>query len=355
MKPLRPILLCLYRYDALDRLIGLTPSDEAQLQRFYCKSRLTTEVQGVVEHSIVQQGDLLLAQKRVDGDALETSLLATDQQRSVIQTLKADHPSQPLAYSPYGHRSLKNGMLNLLGFNGERPDPVTGHYLLGNGYRAFNPVLMRFNSPDSLSPFGKGGLNSYAYCLGDPINRIDPNGHFAFFTWLKAKWTGKLAYNGGVLSINPNVSTTAAIKARDKLAQLDNKIAWERSVKYGMRSNRMEALAPSGSMTKDGLIKNTILDSIFNPTTKTYSYLDLKTIAIDGLKNRHLRTLQNSIGIANPYNPTLHKMISKHNIAQYLDPHVKKFYKEVKEIRNPYLTEAKQERAIHYQQFFTSE
>ncbi len=54
---------------------------------------------------------------------------------------------------------------------------MTGYYLLGNGYRAFNPVLMRFNSPDSLSPFGKGGLNAYAYCAGDPVNRVDPTGH----------------------------------------------------------------------------------------------------------------------------------------------------------------------------------
>ncbi|MFA1026632.1 MULTISPECIES: RHS repeat-associated core domain-containing protein [Pseudomonas syringae group] len=47
---------------------------------------------------------------------------------------------------------------------------------MGNGYRAYNPVLMRFNSPDSLSPFGKGGLNAYAYCAGDPVNRSDPDG-----------------------------------------------------------------------------------------------------------------------------------------------------------------------------------
>uniref|UniRef100_UPI00214B5855 RHS repeat-associated core domain-containing protein n=1 Tax=Pseudomonas sp. UMAB-08 TaxID=1365375 RepID=UPI00214B5855 len=65
--------------------------------------------------------------------------------------------------------------------NGEPPDPVTGHYLLGNGYRAFNPVLMRFNSPDSLSPFGEGGLNGYAYCGGDPVNYRDPTGHIPAF------------------------------------------------------------------------------------------------------------------------------------------------------------------------------
>jgi RHS repeat-associated protein len=177
MKPLQPIPPCHYRYDALDRLIGHAPLGEPELQRFYCKSRLTTEIQGAMKHSIVQYGDVLLAQQRYEEDALKTSLLATDQQRSVMQTLNADHLPKPLAYSPYGHRPPENGMLSLLGFNGERPDPVTGHYLLGNGYRAFNPVLMRFNSPDSLSPFGKGGLNPYTYCLGDPTNNYDPDGH----------------------------------------------------------------------------------------------------------------------------------------------------------------------------------
>lgn len=69
-------------------------------------------------------------------------------------------------------------MPGLPGFNGEKPEPVTGHYLLGNGYRGFNPVLMRFNSPDSLSPFGEGGVNAYVYCSGDPVNREDSTGHF---------------------------------------------------------------------------------------------------------------------------------------------------------------------------------
>jgi RHS repeat-associated protein len=67
-----------------------------------------------------------------------------------------------------------------LGFNGERLDPLSGMTHLGNGYRAYNPVLMRFHCPDSLSPFGAGGINPYAYCAGDPVNRSDPSGHLSW-------------------------------------------------------------------------------------------------------------------------------------------------------------------------------
>ena len=175
----RETLLCQYQYDPLDRLISHALQDIPERQRFYCNSRLTTEIQGTMRYSIVQQGDQLLAQQRSEGDVPDATLLATDQQRSVLQALKADYPRQSIAYSPYGHHSIESGLLSLLGFNGERPDPVTGAYLLGNGYRGFNPVLMRFNSPDNLSPFGEGGMNAYTYCLGDPINRADPTGHYS--------------------------------------------------------------------------------------------------------------------------------------------------------------------------------
>lgn len=70
------------------------------------------------------------------------------------------------------------------GFNGQRPDPVSGYYHLGNGYRAYSPVLIRFTCPDSLSPFGAGGINPYAYCAGDPVNRADPSGHFSLGQWV---------------------------------------------------------------------------------------------------------------------------------------------------------------------------
>nr|WP_314263462.1 RHS repeat-associated core domain-containing protein [uncultured Moellerella sp.] len=66
-----------------------------------------------------------------------------------------------------------------LGFNGERQDRVIGAYFLGNGYRVYNPRIKRFQAYDRLSPFEQGGINGYAYCLGDPINIRDPSGHFA--------------------------------------------------------------------------------------------------------------------------------------------------------------------------------
>ncbi|PKQ75540.1 RHS repeat-associated core domain-containing protein [Aeromonas sobria] len=64
-----------------------------------------------------------------------------------------------------------------LGFNGEWLDPVLEGYHLGQGYRIYQPKLMRFNAPDSLSPFNGGMYNTYVYCQNDPINFTDPSGH----------------------------------------------------------------------------------------------------------------------------------------------------------------------------------
>ncbi|AUI86313.1 RHS repeat-associated core domain-containing protein [Vibrio azureus] len=64
-----------------------------------------------------------------------------------------------------------------LGFNGEWLDPILNGYHLGQGYRVYQPSLMRFNAPDSLAPFGEGVHNAYAYCHNDPINFTDPSGH----------------------------------------------------------------------------------------------------------------------------------------------------------------------------------
>jgi RHS repeat-associated protein len=118
----------------------------------------------------------------------------------------------PIAYTPYGHRTSENGLLSLLGFNGERRDSLTGHYHLGNGYRQFNPVLMRFNSPDSWSPFEEGGLNAYAYCEGDPRNRVDPTGHGPI-----SKIPGIISK--GLMEVSKKVKVSRPLAASDELSK----------------------------------------------------------------------------------------------------------------------------------------
>lgn len=83
-----------------------------------------------------------------------------------------------IAYSPYGYTPLhSHHWLNIAGFNGEHFDTDSNAYLLGS-YRLYAPSIMRFRSPDNLSPFAAGGINAYVYCSGQPITRKDTNGHF---------------------------------------------------------------------------------------------------------------------------------------------------------------------------------
>ena len=218
-------VICLYHYDPLDRLSSHNPSGTPERHRFYCKRRLATEVKGANEYSIVQYDDWLLAQQQRVNGGLDTTLLATDLQRSVLQTLKSNQ-HQPIAYSPYGHRHTENGLTSLLGFNGERPDAMTGHYLLGNGHRAFNPVLMRFNSSDNFSPFGKGGLNSYMYCSGDPLNLVDPSGRVSRHVFSKRTRTLTISNpsNSVDWNLNPETSNKAAKRIVKKMNRIDKKM-----------------------------------------------------------------------------------------------------------------------------------
>ncbi|MBV4507196.1 RHS repeat-associated core domain-containing protein [Pseudomonas sp. BW13M1] len=104
-----------------------------------------------------------------------TRLLVTDIAGSVLKRLSDQQPGV-FAYCAFGHLGPARAVAPLLGFNNQHREPLTGVYLLGNGHRSFNPVLMRFVSADDLSPFGDGGINAYAYCQNDPINRTDPSG-----------------------------------------------------------------------------------------------------------------------------------------------------------------------------------
>lgn len=146
------------------------------VQRFYLENRLVTEVEGQLQWSIFQYQDQLLGQLARYNGAVGATLLATDQQRSALNALGAKRQSNSFAYSRMATDCWMAGcrdcrVLPVKSRPGDRT-LFTGQWLPG-----FNAVLMRFNSPDSLSPFGEGGMNAYAYCSGDPVNREDRTGH----------------------------------------------------------------------------------------------------------------------------------------------------------------------------------
>ena len=186
-----------YHYDGFDRLVELAEPGTPTAQRYYHGGRVANEVSGRHSSSVVRHGGLLVGQQQVGPNAA-TQLFGTDQQQSVLVEL-SDGALTDCAYSPYGHRPAEGGVFSLAGFNGEQLDGATGLYLLGNGYRAYSPTLMRFLGPDSMSPFGEGGLNAYAYCLGDPVNRVDPTGHMS--------WQSILGIGLSVLGVVASVLT----------------------------------------------------------------------------------------------------------------------------------------------------
>lgn len=135
-----------------------------------------------------------------------TLLLAADNKRSIIAEITGDL-SNPIAYAPYGQQSGQQAVTTGLGFNGELREARLSWYWLGNGYRAYNPILMRFHSPDSWSPFGRGGLNAYTYCAGDPVNFSDPTGHIKLPGFFRGPRTS-LARASSTSSVTPLVRRT---------------------------------------------------------------------------------------------------------------------------------------------------
>ena len=88
-------------------------------------------------------------------------------------------------YDAWGNILTKTGSLanslgrsNPLCYRGYVYDRETGLYYLESRY--YDPEMGRFLNADSqLNTDSLFGYNSFAYCENNPINKIDPSGHFA--------------------------------------------------------------------------------------------------------------------------------------------------------------------------------
>ncbi|MEB2621280.1 RHS repeat-associated core domain-containing protein, partial [Pseudomonas sp. YuFO8] len=169
-----------YRYDAHNHLLGVTRGAQAETLRFYQNERLSSTEQNDRKIHYLYLVDQPLGQQEQDAPE-KTLLLMADGKNSVLAESGQENGQSTLrkaVYNAYGERNPDDELQCLLGFNGEVRDELSGWYLLGRAHRAYNPTLMRFHSPDSLSPFEAGGINPYVYCSSDPINKVDPTGHY---------------------------------------------------------------------------------------------------------------------------------------------------------------------------------
>ncbi|MDP9523918.1 RHS repeat-associated core domain-containing protein [Pseudomonas putida] len=143
---------------------------------FYQNGKVALIKQPNKSMTIFRTKNLLLSERDTALSSSRTTLLETDHHASLLRA-HAGAWIQAHVYTAYGYTATQPSAYSATGYNGERIDNDSV-YLLGNGYRAYSPILSRFQTPDSLSPFGKGGINAYAYCSGDPINFTDPTGHW---------------------------------------------------------------------------------------------------------------------------------------------------------------------------------
>ncbi|AZF46341.1 RHS repeat-associated core domain-containing protein [Pseudomonas sp. R2-7-07] len=182
-----------YRYDAEARQVVAARSNEPPVMLAYAGDRLDTLVEGSRKIRYFDGADQVMARTGgVEGPQLHMN----DAAGSVRGISSPGQAPVGRHYTPYGDTQipLDDGKprtmadLQLPAFNGQRLDAAINLYFLGNGQRAYDPDLMMFLQPDPLSPFDEGGINSYAYCAGNPINLMDPSGLLP--TWLKWTLTG---------------------------------------------------------------------------------------------------------------------------------------------------------------------
>jgi RHS repeat-associated protein len=158
-----------YTYDALSRRTSKTV-DGVTTEFVWAGGTMIAEKQGTTIRRYFYDGltPILMEEGgqtyQFQTDHLSTPRQMTDTLDNVVWTARLD---------AYGKVTNETGtVVNNLRFPGQYHDRETGLYY--NWHRYYSPELGRYITSD---PIGlEGGLNTYAYVGGDPVNAVDPMG-----------------------------------------------------------------------------------------------------------------------------------------------------------------------------------
>ena len=187
-----------YAYDGSGREVKET-SNMGVHYLFYYQNKLLNEQINTPEKATHLIGYLGVA-KTIDGHITEYE--ENNYKGDIVGILTKEqgshHPYtlwQRNIYSPYGmvfHNctaAVPTYKKTLVGFDGERTDPVTGWQFLGAGHRTYNPGQRYFVSED---PSGGG----YGFGSNNPIMNTDPSGNIPQWAGGMFKWFGYISSFG---------------------------------------------------------------------------------------------------------------------------------------------------------------
>jgi RHS repeat-associated protein len=144
--------------------------------------RFRTSVPCFAQVKYITVGGLPVATRIVGGIHAGIYYLHADHLGSLQALTNASGQGiQRLTYKPYGETFSNTGSVDFEQhrFTGQELDSETGLYFYHARY--YNPTLGRFLSPDPVVPGASNpqSLNRYSYVGNNPVNLIDPSGHFS--------------------------------------------------------------------------------------------------------------------------------------------------------------------------------
>jgi|GEM_PF-1039312 len=163
---------------------------------------------------------------------------------SNVITDQVGNQSAYYEYAPYGATSRSEGN-NVTDYKFTGKQLFVSIDLYHYGARFYDPVTGRFITADSIvqAPYDSQSLNRYAYCRNNPINYVDPSGHFFWFAPLIA------AVIGAALGAAVAAATGGNIGQGALMGAISGAIFWGAGQVIGILSKAMAIPANSAAMT----------------------------------------------------------------------------------------------------------